>query len=243
MLVGRRMEHHLWMVFFKNFPHTDGVFHVGDDEGHAVFHPLEVVGVVHLELEVVHGRLGLVEHDEFGGVVVHHLTANLAADAAGSTRDEHHLVVDFADDVALAEDDRFAAQKVLDLDVLDLVGRQLAVHPFVERGDGFHDEVERHSLLDDFLLPFLSDAGNGQNHHVDVVFFDELGGHGHLGRVHFDGVDLRLGAFRVVVNKGLHLEFRVGVLAQCAQQHGATVAGAIDEHVHLVARVLVHFIV
>ena len=156
MLVGRSVEHHLRVVHLKHFPHSDGVFHIGNDKSHPVTHFLEIRGVVHLELEVVHRRLGLVEHDEFGRVVMHYLTANLATDGACGTRHKHHLALDFANHIALTQYDRFASQKVLNLDVLDLVGCDFSVHPFVECGDGFHDEVERHALFDNFPAALLA---------------------------------------------------------------------------------------
>ena len=130
MLVGCSMEHHLRMVSLKDHSHANWVFHVGDNESHLVAHLLEIGCVVHLKLEVVHRRLGLVEHDEFGGVVMHHLTANLASDGTGSTRDQYHFVIDFAGHVFLAELDGCAAQEVFNLDVFNLVGLDFSIHPF-----------------------------------------------------------------------------------------------------------------
>ena len=102
MLVGGGMEHHLRTVHFEHLSHAYRVFHVGDDKGHLVAHLLEISCVVHLELEVVHRRLGLVEHDEFGRVVVHHLTANLTTYGTCGTSDKHHFILDFTGHVFLA---------------------------------------------------------------------------------------------------------------------------------------------
>ena len=207
MFVCSGMEHHLRMIHFKHFPHTDGIFHVGDDKSHLVALVLEILRVVHLELEIIHRRLGLVEHDEFGRVVVHHLTANLASDRSGSTRDKHHFFVDFTNDIALTQDDGLTTQKILNLDVLDLVGFQLSIHPFVECGNRFHNEVESHTLLDDLFSTLFTYARNGQNHHVNIEFLHEFRRHSNLGRVNFYGINLCSNTLGVIIDKGFDFEF------------------------------------
>ena len=105
------------------------VFDVGDDKLHTVGEGGVGLGVAELVLEVVHGRLGLVEHDDTRGVVLCELAAYLAANAAGGAGNEHRLAVNLACDVGIADVDAFALEEVFDFDIFNLRCAEGAVNP------------------------------------------------------------------------------------------------------------------
>ena len=80
MLVGGGVVDYLRVVFIKNLLHARLVLDVGDDKHHAVDKCLVGLIIAKFELEVVHGRLGLVDHDDALGLVLSQLAAYLAAD-------------------------------------------------------------------------------------------------------------------------------------------------------------------
>ena len=79
------------------------------------------IGIVflHVQRDVVHGRLGLVKEHNLAGAVVGYLTDNLAADGAARAGDEYTRAVDVLLDERVVQHDGVSAQQVLDLHLLD----------------------------------------------------------------------------------------------------------------------------
>ena len=114
MLVGRRMEHHVGLVFFEDSVHALVVAHACNERHQvqriAVFHHhflLDFVGIVFVD----------VDYDQLLGVVLCNLAHQFRANRAAATCHQANLPFDEPANVLVVERDRFSPQKVFDLDV------------------------------------------------------------------------------------------------------------------------------
>ena len=119
MLVGRRMEHQLGTVLLKNSLHPLPVAHVRHLKHHVFL--LILPSVCQFKLDVIQWGFGIVQHNQLGGVVVHHLTRDFAAYAACGACHQHHLVGYFFGYIFIFKHNGIPSQQVLNLDVSNLL--------------------------------------------------------------------------------------------------------------------------
>ena len=125
----------LGMVLLEDLLHSGLVLDVGNDKYHPVDKFVVRLSVAEFELEVVHGRLGLVHHDDFFRLVLGQLATDFTTDGACGSGDHDNFVDHLADDVDVVQFDALALQKVLDFDVLDLIDSEGCIYPFTDMGD------------------------------------------------------------------------------------------------------------
>ena len=104
MLMGRRVEHHVGLVFFEDSVHALVIAHACNErhqvQGAAVFHHhflLDFVGIV----------LVNIDNDQLFGGVFCNLSYKFAADRATATRNHADLALDKVADILVVELDRF----------------------------------------------------------------------------------------------------------------------------------------
>ena len=115
MLVGRGVEDVLGAILVEDFLHPGLVGDVGNDGGGVDFGPF----FLDFQADVVQRGFGRVDQDELEGIEHRHLPHDFTADGAGGARDEHALPLQVRGDLLQIDLDRVAAQKVLDLNLLD----------------------------------------------------------------------------------------------------------------------------
>ena len=120
------------------------------------FHPGETA--VHLQAEVVHRGFRIVEKDELLHAEAGELAAELAADGAGGACHEYRPVFTELPDTFDVEPYLLASEKVLDLDLADIVFHDPPADDLIDgRGDQDLDPIVRAELDERilFLLGFF----------------------------------------------------------------------------------------
>ncbi len=108
---------------------AEDLLHVGRIADGAYDGPARDIGMMagHIEADVVHRRLGLVDEDKFGRSELSDLANHLAADTAGSTGDEDALATQHGTDGIEVDLNLVARQKVLDVDLVELLMTKLGM--------------------------------------------------------------------------------------------------------------------
>ena len=111
MLIGRSVEDDGGAVRGNDAVAALAVAHIGHDgdDGH-----LRVI-FLNLQADEVHGRLGAIEQDDFGGGELAALAHNLAADTAGGAGDHEGAPGELRADAFLFDDDFGALEQVFNL--------------------------------------------------------------------------------------------------------------------------------
>ncbi len=122
VLVGGRVVDDVRMILFKDFEHLAAVAD-GPDKRDKI--ELRIF-FAELELDVVGVIFVNVKDDQLLRIVPCDLPAELGADGAAAPGDEDDLAVDEAEDLLHVGADRFAAEKVLDRDLLHVAHGELA---------------------------------------------------------------------------------------------------------------------
>ena len=221
----------LGAVFGEYLLHPVFVLDVGDDEFQMVGILFVGLVVAKLELEVVHGRFGLVEKYDFAGFVLDELAADFAANRTGGTGDHHRFVDDFADDVDVVEFDALAFQEVFNLDVLYLVDGERVVNPFADVGHGLDGQSKVECLGGDCLFAFYLDSGYGNEQGLYLVFGDEGGVEDGLAMHDVDAVEGGVAFFAVVVDVGNNFVVVCRVLTESVVSNHSSSTGTVDDDV------------
>ncbi|EJX09499.1 hypothetical protein EVA_02391 [gut metagenome] len=123
MLVGRRMEHIAGTMFRKDFLHVVGI----RDARHNGLAGKVGEMLRHPAAHVVHRRFRLVNQYQFGRTEGRHLAHHLAADTAGGSRNQDFLSLQQGSDGLQVHFNLVARQQVLDVHLLQVVQRQVAL--------------------------------------------------------------------------------------------------------------------
>ncbi len=115
VLVGARMEDDARPLAGQHLLDQRGVLDVADDRRQRQLR--KAVG--ERRLDRIDRRLGQVEQHELGRTVAGDVAAELGADRAAGAGDHHHAVAEPFAETRIVEDDRIAAQQVVELDRAD----------------------------------------------------------------------------------------------------------------------------
>ena len=217
------------MEGLEDLLHASLIFDIGNNKLHAL--KLILIGVLQLELEVVHGTLGLVEHDDLLGLILHKLTTDLRADAASCTRNKHHLVDHLANDIDVVHLDGLTLQQVFNLDILNLVNRERAIKPSRDMGHSLDSHTQIEGLGSDGLFVQRPNSGDSDYQLVNLLGLDKLGieyrTDTHDGHTVKRLVDLR----HIVIDKSHHTIVIVNILLEGVVGDDTCRTGTVNQHI------------
>ena len=170
MLVSRRMEDQLRMIFFKDDVQSVEVSYRANNKAH-VF-----VGVVVLELllEVVCCVFVDVQDHEHFRVLLDDLSAEFGTDGAATAGDKNHLVFDVRSDFVDVVLDLVSAQKVFDLDFTQFGDGDFPVHQLINGRKGLDFGARFLTDVDDVTSVFCFGARERNVDLIDTVLLDEF---------------------------------------------------------------------
>ena len=235
VLVGCGVVDKIGTIFLKDLFHTRIVLNVGDDEGHRVDVLLVWLVIFQLELEVVHRRFCLVEHNNLLGFVLQQLAADFAADGACGARDEDRLVENFANDIDVVDLNRLTLQEVFNLDVLNLVGGESAIHPHRDMRDSLDRQSQVETAIGDGLLVSQPYGRNGDNELRNLLAVDKILIEDVASTHHRHAVELLVDLGFVVVDECHNPVFVVDILFEGVVGDDASGTGTIDDNIDLAA--------
>ena len=234
MLMRRRVEHDLRMIFGKDAVHFRVVAH-RRDQGNEI----QAVAVLDIQLllDVVGVILIDIHDDDLFGAVLSDLAHQLGADGTAAARNHTDLAVDKITDLLLVEGDRRSAEQILDLDVLDLredLGRIVILEQLAQIGYRLDAAAGFGAVAHDALTLLLGAGWDREDHEVDVVLAadkrDILGESDDL-HTHQLGMILR----RIIVHQTYRQDHIGGVIRillgvfDLLQDHARGITGADDQ--------------
>ena len=153
-----------------------------------------------LLVDAVEREFTVIDQQQLCGTQLRQLAAQLAANAAARTGDQHHLACDVMLHQGQVGGDGRTPQQVFNVQVLKVGHRHLAAGQVGQAGQGADAHGQGAQAFDDLLAPLAGHAGQGQQH-VGNAQALHGGGQG-VGCVHAHAVDAATHFAGVVVGKG-----------------------------------------
>ena len=225
VLMCGRVEDHVRFVLLHHTADTVGVS-AGADEGHEV-----QLRVLHDELllDAVRVILVDVEDDELLRLVACDLTAELGSDGSATAGDEDGLPLDHTEDFFVVDLDRFATEKVEDVDVAELADADFAVDELVDARDGLQLTAALLTDIEDLRALF---GGRGWDRIDDFRDLVLLYGVQDVvsGTYDRDTVENAALLVQVVVDQADRIPLQVLTGEELLDEHPAGIARADDHH-------------